>query len=272
MNLIEYINRNRTDLSGIPVSRGVVLERFRRRDNVGDYIAEVIFDWMLKRKGLDAASGKNAHLFTVGSILGFSAANGVVWGSGVLEAWKASQITMHRGFVRYDIRAVRGPITRDILTAAGYKCWYVPFGDPGILMPLIVQKPKQEKKYKYCVVNHFVNENSHQDEGEDTLTVSAGTNDYEGFIRSICSAEKVISSSLHGIILAEAYHIPVIWLMEKTEISAMKFYDYYFSTGRYNIPVATSVEEAKKMEAAPLPDLIVMQQALIRAFPYDLWS
>ena len=272
MNVKEYLTRNNTDMAGNPVSKGVVLERFQRVDNVGDYISVIILDWMLKKRGLKPEEGRNVHLFGTGSILGFSRADGVVWGSGVLDIFRTRLVTLRHRYVKYDIRAVRGPLTREILSVAGYDCSRAVFGDPGILMPLIFPEPQMEKRYKFCVVNHFVNEEKHLDEGEDTLTISAGTNNYKDFIRSICSAETVISSSLHGIILAEAYHIPAIWLLENLEYSVQKYYDYYYSTDRYNVPVARSVEEARHLAPPPLPvNLENMQQALMEAFPYDLW-
>ena len=272
-NAVKVLSRNRTDLSGQPVSKGVSLERFRRCDNVGDYISSVIFDWMLEQRGLKAEDGKNAHLFGVGSILGFSRADGVVWGSGILQPIYIRNIMLRRNYVRYDIRAVRGPITRDILAAAGYDCSRAVFGDPGILLPKIMEKPQTEKKYRYCVINHFDNADFHKDRYRDTSVVSAGSNDYRQFITSLCEAEIVISSSLHGIIFAEAYRIPAIWLLENMEDRAMKYYDYYYATGRYSIPVARSVEEAMEMEPIALPkNLEQMQADLIGAFPYDLWE
>lgn len=267
------ILRNKTDLNGAPVPNGVVLERWKRLENAGDYISEVIFDWMLSQKNLEAGSGKNVHLFAVGSILGFSKADGVVWGSGILNSYNIRNIMQRRYYIKYDVRALRGPISQSMMMAAGYKCRNVALGDPGILLPLIYKKEACEKKYKYCVINHLYNAENNIDDSDDTITISAGTNDYKWVIDRICEAEIVISSSLHGIILAEAYGVPSVWLLENMEDRAMKYYDYYYSTGRYNIPVARDVHEAKKMEPVALPqNLEFMQKCLVDAFPYDLWN
>ena len=51
-----------------------------------------------------------------------------------------------------------------------------------------------------------------------------------------------------------------------------KYYDYYYSTGRKDIKIAESFEEALTMEPLPLPDLSKMRQDLFDTFPYDLWE
>ena len=51
-----------------------------------------------------------------------------------------------------------------------------------------------------------------------------------------------------------------------------KYLDYYYSTGRKDIKVASSYEEAMQMEPLPLPDLSKLQQGLLDTFPYDLWN
>ena len=77
---------------------------------------------------------------------------------------------------------------------------------------------------------------------------------------------------MHGIILAETYGIPAIFLNQGISDQSMKFLDWYYSTGRTNIKMASSVSEALKMKPMELPDLSKMQEELIRVFPYDLWE
>ena len=51
-----------------------------------------------------------------------------------------------------------------------------------------------------------------------------------------------------------------------------KYHDYYTSTGRYNVHLADTYEEACTMEPQPLPDLKPLQEAVMAVFPYDLWE
>lgn len=84
----------------------------------------------------------------------------------------------------------------------------------------------------------------------------------------------MISSSLHGIIVAEAYGIPAVLLKDTPSEDITKYKDWYLSTNRSEFPVVASVEEA--LEVKPnLPDKSVIemiQNNLIKTFPKDLWE
>ncbi len=264
--------RNRIDYNGKRFDSNTVhLEWWQRKENVGDYIASVVYDWMTRDIDLSRPKRKGIHLTTVGSLLGGGNYDATVWGSGMLDLFDVRTVYKKAWLRKFDVRAVRGPLTREVLMNAGYNCADAALGDPAVLMPLIYQSPCAEKKYGRCIVNHYINaENLHA--FPDSVCISAGTNDYKKFIDTLKASGIVISSSLHGVILAEAYGIPAIYCCENLEKTLFKVYDYYFSTGRYNVIVARSVEEAMTMQPMPLPDLSDMQQALISAFPRDLWE
>ena len=107
---------------------------------------------------------------------------------------------------------------------------------------------------------------------ENVTLLDIKTTDFEKFIDTISSAEKVISSSLHGIILSETYGTPAVFLKKGIEAELLKFYDWYYSTERYSVQIASDIDEALKMEPMPVPNLDDMRNALIQSFPYDLWE
>ena len=83
----------------------------------------------------------------------------------------------------------------------------------------------------------------------------------------------MISSALHGIILAECYGIPAVFLRQGVEREEMKYLDWYRSTGRETFSIADSLEEALRIPPSPMPDeekLEEMRKNLFQAFP-DLW-
>ena len=43
------------------------------------------------------------------------------------------------------------------------------------------------------------------------------------------------------------------------------------STGRYNVNIADSFEEAMNAVPLPIPDLSGLQNGLLKSFPIDLW-
>ena len=88
------------------------------------------------------------------------------------------------------------------------------------------------------------------------------------------SAELVISSSLHGIILAEAYGVPAIMLRDTPSKDITKYKDWYYSTGRKEFPIADSIDDALSMTPVMLDRATIeaMQNRLINSFPIDLWT
>lgn len=193
----------------------------------------------------------------------------VVWGSGIHCFSTTCKIAKYSNIRKLDIRAVRGPLTRQILTLNGYRCLEV-YGDPAILMPLVYQPKSNPKDNTIGVIRHFKSVDS---EVSDQLKkIDTRTTDYKNFIDQICNCSKVISSSLHGIILAESYGIPAVFLQENMDNELIKFYDWYYSTNRKNIKIAYSIEEAIEMQPMALPDLESMRKNLLEAFPYDLWE
>ena len=82
----------------------------------------------------------------------------------------------------------------------------------------------------------------------------------------------MISSSLHGIILAEAYGIPAIMLSMTPDKDITKYKDWYYSTGRYNVRIVHSIREGLATDPMELPDLSSLRKGLLNSFPYDLWE
>lgn len=229
--------------------------------NVGDMLSVVVTEYMCQYTAVCKSKTKTKHLYAVGSIIDGGYQNATVWGSGLLRGDKTYWWRFLR---RLDIRCVRGPETRRTLLQNGYSCPEV-YGDPAVLMPLIYPPRQAEKKYPYLVIPHY------------SCPVNAQhilhpiTADWKEFIDELLKAELVISSSLHGIILAESYGIPAI-LLNDHDMHLFKYRDYYHSTGRYEFPIAKSVEEALAMPVPAVPDLKPLQKMVQESFPKDLWD
>ena len=253
---------------GEPIhTKGVYLEWWDGGDNLGDSLSQVVYSWMLERKHISPeAQSKNAHLMTIGSLIGSNYFDATVWGSGIMCARDIVSLSRLAKYVKYDIRAVRGPITREFLIEAGYKCPEV-YGDPAVLMPLIYHPTNIEKKYKTSVILHHL---SSQEIPSDFHPINIKTTDYKSFISEVLSSELIISSSLHGIILAESYGIPCLFFNMDVLDQSIKYLDWYYSTGRYNVKMITDLNEIT--DPMSLPDLHNMQNTLIDVFPYDLWE
>lgn len=229
--------------------------------NVGDYISPVVVDYAKKYHGIDGQPRKTKHLYAIGSIIDGGYQNATVWGSGLLRGRKKY---IWKNMRKLDIRAVRGPKTREMLIENGYTCPEI-YGDPAILMPRIYKPEYIKQKNDHIVIHHYIYGN------DDENAITPIVKDYRTFIDKIVQAKKIISSSLHGIILAEAYGVPAV-LLDEGKLSLFKFEDYYHSTGRFDFPIAKTLEEAFEIEPAPLPDFSEMQEKLLEVFPKDLWD
>lgn len=264
-----YIKRNRIIFSNLkrPASKSSVNINYwtpkDENENLGDYLSLVVCNHLTKNTK-DISKIKYRHLYAIGSILGFGYQDAVVWGSGMLSP---NNLYLNRiKKQNLDIRSVRGPKTREVLLSLGKKC-PEKYGDPAILMPLIYN-PDIKKEYDVSLVMHFKDKNIEIPENINVINIL--TKDYKHFIDEIKKSRLIISSSLHGIILAEAYGVPAIFLKGNQNI--FKYEDWYFSTGRYDIRYAHTLSDAMEVEPMPLPNLEGLKQHLLNTFPYDLWN
>lgn len=241
--------------------------------NLGDYLSEIVVRALCERNGftLDKTIDKTKHLYGIGSILQMGYQDATVWGTGF-----AFELSKFRGLPhrkrKLDIRSVRGPKTRRVLLQLGFDCPEI-YGDPGILMPLLYE-PRQSEHTSFIIIPHYsVEGETRKWYGEDHI-LSMNTFDYKKVIDRICSTDKVISSSLHGIILAEAYGIPAVFYQDRPQKFNFKYEDWYESTERHITKPANSIKEGISMIQDKIDPrrLKKMQNELIEKFPADLWG
>lgn len=131
-----------------------------------------------------------------------------------------------------DYRAVRGPPTRDLVLRNGGEMDEV-HGDPAWFLPKIYH-PTVNKTYKLGILLHVNHRDSVKNIDPDVKIIDlrrVGPEEIEEFIREL------LSTSLHGVIVAHAYGIPVRWCIASKARKGipgdgMKFEDYFQSVGR----------------------------------------
>ena len=222
------------------------------KGNFGDLLSRYIVE---KISGLEVSkyNYKNVgpHLDAIGSILDREeiCAPTAVWGSGFLSPQTLLKIklTKWRQFLRRkygkpEVYAVRGKLTRNILLEAGIECPEV-YGDPGLLLPCFY-KPVVKKKHKVGVVLHNHHRkftNLFELDGVRLIDINRKYDDIESFVDECAECEVVLSSSLHGLIIANAYKIPCVRLKIanhsihiKPDREDFKFKDYLTGVNSYN--------------------------------------
>jgi pyruvyltransferase len=229
-------------------------------DNFGDALSPVIVEKMIKKTVRRSLSGER-KLLAIGSIIQFAEDNDIIWGSGI----GGRDLKGPFKFKNLDVRAVRGPLTRQFLLDHGIECPEV-YGDPALLLPSLYPSFKRSKKpkYSYIIIPHI----SEMNQFKDNPHVVFPTEHWRQIVRKILDSQFVISGSLHGIVVAEAFGVPARLLKINLTERPFKYEDYYLGTGRPNFSYAKSIQEALEMggESPPHIDL----QMLIDSFPYEI--
>jgi hypothetical protein len=180
--------------------------------------------WLLPHYGVLPIHrvASRARLAGVGSILEFLPPDwsGVVWGSGLMRGEP-------HPLRRAQFLAVRGHLTRELVGAPDD----VALGDPGILVARLSARP--EPRWDVALVPH-----GHHRSHEPFLSLAKAAGyrvrvvnvhqSAQRVIREIAASTAVITTSLHGLVTADAYGIPAAWTMLEPPLTggAFKFHDY----------------------------------------------
>lgn len=235
----------------IPKSRILVASIDPYQKNWGDNVSSILAT-LINPNNKYITVGKCNHLpitnyLCIGSIITWMANRySIIWGTGVINP----NIKLH--YRPKQIVSVRGPLTREYFLNQGVDCPEI-YGDPALLFPLYYN-PILEKKYRIGIIAHFKDkENVNLKRllaNKDILFIDVeDIKPWTNFINNIISCESICSSSLHGLIIADAYKIKNRWIefSQKEEVHKFKYMDYYLSTHRkimpYQITENTSFED-----------------------------
>lgn len=214
------------------------------------------------------------NMVCVGSVIDCCNERSIIWGTGAIS----DNIVMHHK--PKHICAVRGPLTRKKLLEFGIDCPKV-YGDPALLLPLIYT-PRTKKIYKYGFIPHYVDYNlphvvKFREEHPEILFIKfEGYTSWQNVIDQINSCEKIISSSLHGLIVSDAYGIPNVRIVLSNDIVGgdFKYKDYFGGVEKkYTDPIdcRKNIEFDKIRNAFKYyEDITFDSQKLLKAFPYKL--
>ena len=262
--------------------RRVRLYRWRtkrfKHGNFGDEITIPILDRLFGIEALPVGL-KDAELLGAGSILEF-----YVWKIGKPPAWKRFPWRRYLHvwgtgtlFDQHEIswpqrlhfHALRGALTAERVGVRG-----IALGDPGILSSRLIRQPP---KVSYvAAVPHFLDKRRLADLPKHWRLVDPDQ-PVDDVLTQIASAELVLSSSLHGLIAADSFGIPCVWISflgGQPDSPTHKFMDYVSTRGRdFNAPITWA--EAMAMPADVLAskattigrDVEAWQEELIAAFP-----
>ena len=251
--------------------------RSGEQHNFGDDLSPLIVRVVSGREVQRVQMG-TADLLAIGSLLGIYAklphildrtAILHIWGSGTLHPVNFPHIPyLH-------VSSVRGPLTRNVVRSSEMTA----LGDPGLLADRLISSPK-EKQYAWGIIPHHL----HVDlpifreiatQTPHSILIDVRDPDTLATVAKIASCERIASTSLHGLIVADAFHIPNFWLSKDVgkKRTDWKFIDYFLSVGRslfesHPIPDSSDLNELEEGERANYFDIVERTKVeIVAAFP-----
>ena len=245
--------------------------------NFGDTLSQRVVAWISGREVVNVRP-KQAELFAIGSLMHVLAkafgedpprgARPILWGTGLLNPIFRREFLDH-----LDIRILRGPVG-----AAICRVPMTEFGDPGLFAPEAMG-PAPARRDEVAVIPHH----SQMEDPAIHAMVARDPRlrlvDPRGTPEEVCgqiaASAHVVSASLHGLIVADAYGIASTWMHPGAQ-GLMKYHDYAASVGRYMLhPVEIDAVPGLAARAATgsLPHaegIAACRAALARHFPAEL--
>lgn len=209
----------------------------------------------------------------IGSILGWCNESTIAWGPGLGNYGDHVNPAA-------DIRAVRGPLSLRRARECGCRAPDV-FGDPALLLPL-VYRPAQRKTHALGIIPHYIDQKHvferYGSESREIVLVDI-LDTPERVADTIAGCDRVVSSSLHGIIVAHAYGVPAAWASfseGKIGGDGFKYHDHFASVGCHiedvvncsQLPSISEIIESSKHYFFLEPRIDVAP--LIAAAPFEL--
>ncbi len=201
-----------------------------------------------------------------------------IWGTGFIKPQSDSGQYAIR---RFDVRALRGRYTlRRMQEYMGEDLEHVVLGDPGLLTSKIFDLSNVEKKYELGIIPHYVDQDSpllKNIQVKNSIVIDV-TQPVEKTLEQVVQCKHVISSAMHGLIVADSFAIPNMRMVLSDKIVGgdYKFIDYYSALDmdlpeKIIMTPETIINDVKFIHDAyrvPQDKINNICNDLIRVFPY----
>lgn len=204
--------------------------------NFGDEISKVIVENLINKNKYELVYNQNnieKNLICIGSYLHAAKNNYYIYGTGIRTN---PPIEGNHGYTNLNVSSVRGPITYNFLKNKNINCPVI-YGDPGLLLKYFYNpKMIDNLENKIAFIPHksnyrkYLTNNSYD---KDKFYLINPRQNWKDVVDQLYSCKYVISSSLHGLILADTYNKPNVMIKEyELAEGELKFKDYYISQKR----------------------------------------
>lgn len=245
--------------------------------NFGDVVGPYLISKITGKPVLNIKNLQYPGIMAVGSIIQMlDRKNMVIWGSGLMYKLTDEQIIAFKRF-NPEILSVRGRETAKHLLEAGIN---IPdqstYGDPALILPLFYS-PSVSGSKRIGICPHYIHKSHFLEyiNDKDDLKIIDVQMDMETVVDSISSSSVCISTSLHGLIVAQAYNIPWVWLEvfdNNLGGEDFKFKDFFSTINESQVShVRVRMEDVKNInykeiaEKATLPDKMYSEELILES-------
>lgn len=200
-----------------------------------------------------------------------------IWGTGFV-CYKEKDEPLYKKNIKF--RAVRGELSRKrISKLTGADMSNLPMGDAGILASFLLDEPI-EKKYDVGIVPHYKEKDEpifqQLKEKFNNSTIIDVQDTPFNVTKKIAECKTIISSSLHGLIIADSLRVPNIHIVVTNNLlgDGFKFDDYYSAYGLKHKFKDMNKEEINSLDEIiqnyEITDKMVEEKkkVMLDAFPY----
>ncbi|MEU0314588.1 polysaccharide pyruvyl transferase family protein [Nocardioides sp. NPDC006273] len=287
-DLVDHIRRTNTDLNRTEQHppRAIASYWWDQRPSFGDQIGPWLIEAITGLPAYNSIGQPNAGgaLMTTGSLITeMQRPDMTIWGSGLIAPLGNAAVERLRDRKPREVLAVRGARTRNQLVK--HLDWDVPevYGDPALLMPYVLQPGERpSERSGLSIIPH----RSHARILPEPLITRSGGHPVDvrrparEVVEEIAQSEVVVSTSLHGLILAHAYGIPWVWLHIIDKPLAgdrFTFSDFFTTLEKEEVAsvsvtaeVAAELDLERVVSKATLPGSKFDSRALVEVLPYDI--
>ena len=224
-------------------------------------------------------------LFSLGSVFHKVKKNDHIWGTGINPTWQGNYPAT------LNIYAVRGKLTEKLIRERMHYDKAVAYGDPGLAVPELFPELRVMRKIskarakdndpRFCFVPHAHDHSTAVRFLEKSILIIPVFQRWRAVLETLASkCDYVASTSLHGIVEADALGIPTLWFqwfnssVSHTE-GVFKYHDYFSTVGKSLSPVSNIGQVLNKSAyAKPLykSTLNKAVNAIKGSFPYHLFQ
>ena len=264
---------------GTPDTAPPIALRYHPAANFGDALSPMLVQHLSGRR-VKNSGPQTCDIVALGSIIDNfsrhyaepSRRRPYIWGTGFMKP--------HSGRFRDNVEvcAVRGPLTGTLL-GLGPDFTY---GDPGLLVDELLDAPPERTDTIGIIAHHAKADQPELQQALDHLPhlklIEVRSRDALDVVRQIGSCRFILSSSLHGLIVADSLGVPNHWLDVQGihYYPEFKFYDYALGVGR-ELGQSVKLEALEDFLSEPLPATIPYADGVARsrerlraAFPAEL--